>query len=234
MRTVTSGLSALLLAVLLLASGAGAGAGARAAPEPATTILHLSATGAVQATPDLLVADLVAQETSPSAAKAQRTVNGRMASAMQAARAVADVDARAIGYSVAPSGDDKHPGWVAQQTLELRGSDAPSLLDLAGKLQQDGLEAASIDWQLSPALRDRAHDAATRAALGQVQARAASAAASLGLHVDHVRDVRLDSPVYASRPMPMMAMQARSPPPQASAAPQDVTAEVSAEYVLRR
>jgi hypothetical protein len=51
--------------------------------------------------------------------------------------------------------------WTAQQTLELRGSEGPALLDLAGKLQQQGFVAGSLDWQVSPALRRKAHDEAT-------------------------------------------------------------------------
>ncbi|MBV9784661.1 MAG: SIMPL domain-containing protein [Acidisphaera sp.] len=202
-------------------------------PPPSDTLLHLSTTGTVQVSPDQLVADLVAQSTSPSAAAAQRRVNALIADGMKMAQGIAGVDVRAIGYSVAP-GDDKRTSWVAQQTLELRGADGPSLLDLAGRLQEHGLAAAALDWQLSPALRRRAHDDATIAALKEMQARAASAAAALGLHIDHLQDVRLDGPVYQPRPMMAMARAASpAPAPQATAAPEDVTANVSADLVLR-
>ena len=123
-----------------------------------------------------------------------------------------------------------------RQTLELHGSDGPALLDLAGRLQQDGLAAASLDWQLSPTLRRRAHEEATTAVLKDLQVRAAAAAATLGLKVDHLRDVMLDAPEFQPRrPFPMMALEARAaPPPQVTAAPEDVTANVSAEIVPRR
>jgi predicted secreted protein len=180
------------------------------------------------------VADLVAQSTSSAAAVAQRRVNALISDGMKAAQGVAGVDARAIGYSVRPA-DDKRATWIAQQTLELRGADGPSLLDLAAKLQERGLAAASLDWQLSPALRRKAHDEATTAALKELQARATSAAATLGLRVDHARDVRLEGPVSQPRlPLPMTAMAARAmPAPQATAAPEEVAADVSADYVLR-
>ena len=203
---------------------------------PATTILHLSATGSVQVSLDELVADLVAQATSPAAATAQRRVNEMMAAGMKAARAVAGVETRAISYSVSPN-DDKRPTWTAQQTLELRGSDDPSLLDLAGTLQQQGFATASLEWQLSQALRRKAHDDATTAALKELQERAASAAATLGLHVRFLRDVRLDEPDLVPRgPFRVMGLAARSmpaPPPQATATPKDVTAQASADVVLR-
>ncbi len=214
-------------AVLMIACGQ---AGAQPAPA-ANTVLHLTATSSVQATPDQLVAALLARNTSQSAAAAQRRVNALIADGLKDAQGVTGVDARATGYAVEPT-DDKRAAWVAQQTLELRGSDGPSLLDLVGRLQERGLVAASLDWQVSPALRRKAHDEATTAALKQLQVRARSAAATLGLNVDHLREVRLDGP--ANQPVPMMAMAARAvAAPQATAAPEDVTAEVSADYVLR-
>ncbi len=194
---------------------------------PPTTVLHLSATGSVQVAQDQLAAELVAQSTSSSAAIAQRQVNSMMANGMKAAQAIVGVDARAVGYSVVP-GDEKHATWVAQQTLELRGADGPALLDLAGKFQERGLALASLDWQLSPPVRRKAHEEATTAALKELQARAASAAATLGLHVDHLQDVRLDDALLRPRQLaPMLAAVSRmSAPPQASAAPEEVMAEL--------
>lgn len=198
------------------------------------TLLHLSADGSVPAVPDQLVADLVAQNTSSSAADAQRRVNALVAKAMQAAGLVSGVDARAIGYQVSPA-DEKRTQWLAQQTLELRGNDGPALLDLANRLQQLGFVTASLDWRLSPALRRKAYAEATTAALRALQEQAASAAATLGLHVDHLKDVqmqpRMDGPL---RPVMLsMAARAGAPAPQATAAPEDVTSQVSAEVVLR-
>ena len=94
---------------------------------------------------------------------------------------------------------------------------------------------ASLDWQLSPALRRKAHDEATIAALNELMARVKSAASTLGLQVDHVQQVTLDRPSYQPRPpFPAMAMAARAmPAPQATAAPEAVTADVSADYVLK-
>ena len=197
----------------------------------AETLLHLSADGSVQAAPDQLVADLVAQDTSPIAADAQRRVNALVAQGMQAARAVAGIDTRAVGYQVAPA-DEKRTQWLAQQTLELRGSDGPALLDLTNRLQRLGFVTASLDWRLSPALRRRAYARATTAALQALQEQAASAAATLGLHVDHLKDVQLQQQMVGElRPVLSMAVRIA---PQATAAPEDVTARVSAEVVLLR
>ena len=224
-----------LLIFAVLAGAAKAQTPAGAALSPTETMLHLSATGSVQAPPDELVAELLAQVTSPSAVNAQRRVNEVIAAGMKAARSVAGVEVRAVGYSVSPN-DDRRATWTAQQTLELRGSERPALLDLVGTLQGLGLAAVSLDWQLSPALRRKAHDDATTAALQELQARAASAAVALGLHVGFVSDVRLDEPdLVPHGPFPAMALPARTmaaPPPQATAVLEQVTAQVVADVVL--
>ncbi|WP_158744109.1 SIMPL domain-containing protein [Acidisphaera sp. L21] len=206
---------------------------AMAQTAPAPMLLHLSATGTVQVTPDQLVADMLALNTARSPAAAQRLVNSMIATGMSTSTAVAGVEARAVGYSVGPL-DDKRTGWTAQQTLELRSSEGPALLDLVGKLQQQGLAAGSLDWEVSPALRRKAHEQATTEALKSLQARAASAAEALGLHLDHIQDVRLDSTSVPPRAFPAMAMaRMAAPAPQATASQEDVTASVSADYVLK-
>ena len=199
-----------------------------------TTLLHLSVSSSIQAWPDQMAADLLAQSTSASAAEAQREVNVLMAEGMHLAQGIHGVEVRAIGYSVNPA-DTKHTAWVAQQTLELRGADGPILLDLANRLQKKGFATTALDWQLSSERRRKAHDEATTAALKELQMHAAAVAATLGLHIDHLQDVRLNGPVFQPRlPVPMQAMAARAaPPPQATAAPEEVTADVSADVVLR-
>ena len=204
---------------------------ALAQPAPGDTVLHLSASGAVQVAPDQLAAGLVARGASPSAATAQRQVNARMADATRMAQAVPGVDARAAGYSVA-AGEDRRRGWVAEQTLALRGSDGPALLDLVGRLQERGMALASLEWQLSPAVRRHAQEEATTAALHELQARAAAVAATLGLHVDHLQDVRLEETFFRAASM-KAANLPMPPPPEASAAPEEVTAQASADVLLR-
>ncbi len=199
---------------------------------PATTLLRLSATGSVSAAPDVLVAELTAQSTAPSPATAQRRVNAMIAEAMKTAAGVTGVAAKAIGYTVGQA-DEKRVAWTAQQTLDLRSADGPALLDLVGTLQAHGLVTASLDWELSPDKQQQAHDAATTAALKTLQARAATAAQALGLQVDSFKEVRLDESGIGPRPM-MRMMAASATAPQATPGQQDVTAQVSADVVLRR
>ena len=229
-----SGLAAGFATIALLVLLKAAMGQPAAASSPPETLLHLSASSTLQASPDQLVAALLAQATSTSVATAQRRVNAMVADGIKAAQDVAGVEVRTTGYSVYPN-DDKRATWIAQQTLELRGTDGPALLDVVGKLQGQGLATSSLDWRLSPALRRKAHNEATTTALRELQTRADAAAAALSLHVDHLRDVRLNaSEPQPRQPFPARAMNAAvMAAPQVTAASEDVTAEVSAEVVLR-
>ena len=232
-RAAAGGLAMLIgLAGMGLAGIDLAGAGAAEVQPAPNTVLHLSVTGSVPTAPDQLVADMVAQGTSSSAAEAQRRVNALMAEGMRTAQDSSGITARALGYAVTPA-DDKRSGWTAQQTLELRGADGPALLGLVGRLQEKGFVTAALGWQVSSELRRKAQAEATTIALQELRKQAASAAATLGLNVDHLQDVRLNGPVFQPR-MPMQAMAARPPPPpQATAAAEEITAEVSADVALR-
>jgi uncharacterized protein YggE len=196
--------------------------------------------------PDVLVGDLTAEATSPTPVDVQRKVNGMMSRAMKDAVAVAGVEPRATGYAVSQVDLDEDASqtpsrphrmaWKAQQTLELRGKDGERLLALAGKLQNDGLAIASLEWQLSPDLARSARDGAMVKAIQALQARADKAAQALGLKVDRLEDVRVDMPDVAPVPLrPMMAMRASAaPPPEATASQQETTSEVSAGVLLKK
>ena len=108
------------------------------------------------------------------------------------------------------------------------------MFSLVGKLQDQGLATASLGWQLSPELGRAARDGAMVKALQALRDRADKAAQALGLKVDHLQDVRVDMPEPTPiRPMMAMRMKA-GPEPQATASPQDITSEASADVVLTR
>ena len=211
-------------------------------PPPGATDLHLDAVGSVSVTPDELVADLSAEATSPAPAIAQNRVNTLMKQGMDAAAGVG-VEARAQDYEVQQADQGQpvggggrpplHPTWVARQTLELRLSSAQPLLDLVGKLQGQGFTVSALEWRVSAALERKTRDAAMVEALKALQGRARAAADTLGLHVDHLREVRIDTPeVMPVRPM--MALQQRAMvAPQETRSSEDITSTASADILLR-
>jgi uncharacterized protein YggE len=229
-------MSKILLSTIILVTAAGLAFAQQPPPPLKQTLLQLSANGTVQTPPDQLIADLIAQSTSGSPAEAQRRVNVQMSRGMQDAKSTSGLEARALGYEVSSS-DDKRTKWTARQTLELLGSDGPPLLDLTSKLQEQGFVTESLNWGLSPQAQRKAVAEATAAALKALQEQASAAAAALGLKVSYIKDVQIQSGGFRPiRPLDsMMAVsRASTPPPQATASPQDVSIDVSAQVVLER
>ncbi len=211
-------------ALLLLA------ATAAHAQAPPSTRLEIDATGTAQATPDLLEATLAAERSGPDPAAVQQHVNAAIASAVHAATTVPGVEPRILGYDVLEN--DKHQ-WTASSRLALRSADSVHLLDLVGRLQSTGLILESLAWQLSPALHDREQAEATRNALTTLVRRAGDAASALGLHVDHLAEIRISgSGDFNPRPLGVMrALTAIAP--SAPAAPLSVEVTASGTVLLR-
>lgn len=213
-----------------LAAVSPAAIGAEAPVPPGSTLLHLTATGTVQETPDLLVAQLGAEASSASPVAAQRQVNGLIAAATAQAAKVAGVAQHLDGYSVQHSGD-KQQLWTASQSLRLQASDATALLELVGRLQQSGLVIGELAWTLSPGRMQEASRRAADLALRALKDDAAAAAGSLGLKVGTIRDVSLTSQGGGPRPMFRMRAAAMAAP-EATQDAQDVSREASAEIEL--
>lgn len=203
---------------------------AEAPMPPEATLLHLSATGTVQETPDLLVAQLAAEATSADPVAAQKQVNRLIAAATALTAKVDGVVPHLAGYSVEHSGE-KQQLWTARQTLRLQATNATALLELVGRLQGSGLVIGDLAWTLSPERLEDAEQLATDKALKALQANATAAARSLGLKVGTIRDVSLSD--GGNGPRPMMRMKAMAmPAPEATQDAQDVSRDASAEIEL--
>jgi uncharacterized protein YggE len=195
--------------------------------------MHISASATAKVSPDKLVADLIALATAPYAVLAQRKVNTLMAVAAEDAKGASGLEASFQDYSVQFI-DDRPAHWVAQQTLELRGANAETLLDLVGRLQAMGLAIGSLDWQVSDGRDAETLRQATIVALKTLRSEADEAAAALGLVVDHIDSLDIgEGPPVLPMVRPAFAMAATMPAPQSTADSQDVTATVSADVVLR-
>lgn len=195
------------------------------------TLLHLSATGTMRETPDLLVALLTGESSSGNPSTAQQRVNRLMQDAGAEAAKLPSVHWQLDGYGVDRS-SDRSPVWTARQTLRLEGADAGTLLDLVSRLQAGGLVIGELSWTLSPQHLAAARVLASDQALKALRSRAEAAAGSLGLRVGTIRDVTLDG----SEPIrPMMRMMAATmAAPQATQDAQDVREDASATIELHR
>jgi len=204
-----------------------------AVPAGADTILHLSDTETVVAHPDELVASLRAEAVGPNAAAAQQVVNSAMASALARAKQIPGVSAATEGYTAWQAAESQR--WQASQTLVLRSHDGPTLLTLAGELQQHGLAMSDLSWQLSPEAASKARDEALREAIGKLRGRAEEAAGLLGLRFQQFQRVSIASPrpvPFAPRTMMATAMASAPTPPSAQAQEVPVSATADADAVL--
>lgn len=219
----------------------GSGSGSSPGPNPgaesvgaAETVLILSETAELGRAPDEVRATLRAEARGASAAAVQAQVNTLMEKALAQSRTVAGVRATTGGYWT--SRNEENRNWTASQALNLRGGDAPALLELAGALQGQGLAMSQLGWQLSRAQQTAARQEAGRRAIEALRQRAEAVAAQLGLRVAGIRNLRLDAP-DSPVPRPMaMAMAARGQgAPAPVTAPEDVivSSTAVAEFILR-
>ncbi|MXP63436.1 DUF541 domain-containing protein [Roseomonas sp. M0104] len=220
----------------LLAAG---GAWAQQAPAPeagieAGTVLTLSEAAEVLRAPDEVRATLRVEARGASAAAVQAQVNGAMAGALEQARAVQGVQASTGGYWTGRNEEKRD--WTATQALILRGTEPAPLLDLAGKLQAQGLAMGGLDWMLSRPLEVEARKEAGRMAIEALRQRAEAVAAQLGLRVARLSKLQVE---VASQPMPRMrvammaARQEAAPPPVSAPEAVPVSATASGEFLLR-
>ncbi len=228
MRRVVLGLLA-----CLTASSAADAQDCGVLPPNGPPLLHLSETATITVPPTLLVADLVASSQSPSAVTTQRHVNDLMARADLLAGKVPGIVTEFQDYSTdfvdAANGVPAH--WDASQTLEIRGHSGEMVLGLVGQLQAIGLSLGNLGWQVPPDEADAAGRKARLQALASVRQEALAAAQTLDLSVEGYQSVDLTggrSPILSPAPMQMAAMA----PPLASADSQNISAIVSADFIL--
>jgi uncharacterized protein YggE len=232
----------LAICVLLAATVATQSAIAQTCLPPATAngppILHLAESATINVTPSLLVADLLASSDAPAAVTAQRHVNNLMAQASNLAGKVPGLKAVFQDYSTSfidrSNGVPAH--WIANQTLELRGTNSEALLSLVAQLQGLGMTIGNLGWQVPQDEMDAAGRKARLEALTKLRQEASDAAGTLGMSVAGYQDIDLTggssppTPFFARpRPMMMAAMAAPIATPDA----QDVTATVAADAILK-
>lgn len=201
------------------------------------TLLRLTETGEVKRAPDELRLDLRAEARGSDAAGVQAQVNRAVQAALERAKGVTGVRASTNGYWTNREGAPAR-AWVASQRIALRGAEPAPLLELAGTLQTQGLALDGMSWGLSREQSQAARAEAGRLAIDQLRARAAAVADQLGMEVAGIRQITLDAadaPVMPRMAMAMRASAADAAPPPPAAAPEDVTitANLTADVLLR-
>ncbi|MBM3478208.1 MAG: DUF541 domain-containing protein [Alphaproteobacteria bacterium] len=230
--------SALLLAACI-ACGVGATRAqdatpaARAALEQGLTLVSMSESAQRELRRDRLRIELRAEQAGKDPARVQAEVNRIMATALARARAAAAGGGFRVetgGYAIHQErvGETKEMVWRARQGLVLHGADATAMLPLAGQLQQDGMLASGMGWELGDEACRAAEQELLGEAIARLRARADAVATALGGRFLRFATVAVDPQRGFDRPMPRMAM------PMAMAAPAaapEVVAEAGMEAV---
>ena len=230
-----------LLTALALAVPAALPAAAQTAPSrdaDGFTTLVLSESAQRDVRRDRVRVSLRAEEVGADPAAVQAAINRRMTAALERARGVATVRVETGGYWV---GEERREGaparWRGNQTLTLVATDPAPALALAGELQQAGMLAAGIGWDLTPDAQRKVEDELVTEALARLRARADMVAREMNLVVARigrmwVGDAATDRPMPMARGAPM-AMSAAAALPVAEAGDQTVRVAVRAEILLR-
>jgi uncharacterized protein YggE len=227
----------LLLAALLCIGAAPAIAQDAGAPFDATT-LNLSATGEIQATPDLAAISLGVQTQAPTATEALRLNRVKMTATIAALRAqgLKEKDIQTTGlnlnaqYVFHEGEPSRLTGYQASNLVTIRVHDLAKLgatvdaVVAAGANQVNGITFSLADPQA-------AQDDARREAIKTLQAKDALYAAAMGYRVERL--VSLSDTVGSNNIVrPMMAMRAMATP--AEPGELTVTATVGAVYELKK
>jgi predicted secreted protein len=211
-----------------------------ALPENAT-VLHLSEPAQRLVARDELRAVLRAEAVDADAAKLQADVNRRLAAALAKAKSVTTLRVETSGYSVYPDAGPSMVSktrtnqWRGSAGLTLIGQDPGPLLALVGELQKEGLVLSSLAYELTPAAARAVEGELTDEALARMKERAAKIAATLGLSVERIRDLRVGN-ALGTQPVPRFFEQkmatASAPAPVAEPGEATVTVTVDADIVL--
>lgn len=220
-----------LLALSLMAAAALAQPAAPAVYPGPGTLLRLSESAEVTRAPDEVRATLRFEARDATPAGAQAAVNRAMASALEAARGAAGVTASTGAYSTWRQEDPAR--WVAAQALNLRAGNQAALLELVGTLQSRGLALGGIAHGLSRDSARAARQDAASLALEALRRRAEAVAAGIGMRVERIAEINLETadpgPV---RPMMAQAMARGAPPAPPVAQAEDVVVGASAQAVV--
>ena len=227
------------LAIAAATSVARAGDGGLQLPPAGHTLVNLSASERTTLPQDLLTAALRIEARGAEPRKVQDDINKAMTKALALAKTVPTVKTSTGGYQVYEQRLERNVRvWQGQQTVQLESKDSAALLDLAGKLQGAGFAVSGLNWSLSPERAESVRDELLVKALGNLKAKAALVARTLGKSGYELTDVNLDGapqpvPMYRAVRMEMAMADGAVAAPVAEAGETEVVVGVSARALLK-
>lgn len=206
-------------------------------------ILNISATERREVEQDLLIATLAYNAKNKNSRELQNEINTAMAKALETVKKEKSVKVNTGAYQVYEYHEPrtKEKKWRGSQTITIKSKDTEKILELAGKLQNMGLNMNGLTYALSPDTAVDIKDSMMEDALEQLQTRADRAAKALGKSSAELRDVNVEGghvpyarPHYRGRAMDMeMAESAAMAAPVAASGDTTLTLSVSARALLK-
>lgn len=195
----------LVLAVTVLSANA---ALAQTAPEP-VNLVRLDAVVSAPITPDTAVLTMAAERSGSDASAITQQINKIMGDAVREAKAVSGVEAITGNFSTNQQYDNKGNviGWTVRSDLILKSKDFGSLGKLSGNLSQS-LKIVGSGFEVSRELRSREEAVLLQRGLEAFQAKAKTAAQTLGFNGYSLREINIQQAQLegGNQPRPMMMM----------------------------
>jgi predicted secreted protein len=194
----------LVLAVTVLCASA---TFAQTAPEP-LNLVRLDAVVSAPITPDTAVLTMAAERSGSDASTITQQINKIMGDAVREAKAVSGVEAITGNFSTNQQYDNKGNviGWTVRSDLILKSKDFGSLGKLSGNLSQS-LKMVGSGFEVSRELRSREESVLLQRGLEAFQAKAKTAAQTLGFNGYTLRDINIQQAQLEggnNNPRPMM------------------------------
>jgi predicted secreted protein len=194
----------LVLAVTVLCASA---TFAQTAPEP-LNLVRLDAVVSAPITPDTAVLTMAAERSGSDASTITQQINKIMGDAVREAKAVSGVEAITGNFSTNQQYDNKGNviGWTVRSELILKSKDFGSLGKLSGNLSQS-LKMVGSGFEVSRELRSREESVLLQRGLEAFQAKAKTAAQTLGFNGYTLRDINIQQAQLEggnNNPRPMM------------------------------
>jgi uncharacterized protein len=219
------------------------------------TLINLSATETMKLKQDLLVASLRIEADAKTAKDVQDKINKKMAEAMSIAKAEPSLKVSTGHYSVynydpnpspnpaenTPERVAKRTVWKGQQTIDIQSKNAKALLDVVGKIQEQGFAMNQLVYTLSDEQQEAYKDSLIALALKKIKERAALVAKTLDKGKYNIVEVNIDN-AMPFQPMPVMMKMERGGAMMADAAmaapvaegtEQQVSMTVNARVILK-
>ena len=196
--------------------------------------VHLGAGASETVQNDSMTAILFAEVEGSELAPLSRRVNDTVRQALDALKAFPRIQSQTYAYSsYTVMHKNRITGWRVKQSIELKSQDFASMSQAIGRLQKN-LAVQSIQFSVSPALREQTQKRLIDKALDAFSGRAQQVARKLGRSSYKIVDINIGTggasprPVYAMRAMHVEADSA----PALAAGEQTVSVNVSGTIEL--